>query len=121
MEKHALTAAALLWIASTAWATNTTWQSLIKEDCSPTMRGSLSRMTDERAFWVRVHLEMRDWVAEQRAVGGPDLCRAEYQGQSRAEDLHQCINRFRVQYDWFNRCLPSVQMMCRRAGGFCGQ
>jgi len=104
--------------AVSEWGESKEWMGLINQDCSPTFRGKLKRMSSsERSFWAWVDVYMSSWkedMSESRSYY-ESLCLARDDASRRLS----CIASIQADIDWFARCKSQVVFLCRKAGGLC--
>jgi hypothetical protein len=101
------------------WGGYKEWMGLIDQSCSTTFKGKAKRLFGELEFWVEVNVSMGMWIEDMRVQDFPGDCRASYQRADQREDLMRCLASVKRDYDWYGRCKPAVDMLCRQAGGRC--
>jgi hypothetical protein len=104
---------------SAQWGHNKEWMGLIRQNCSPTLKGSAKELIGEKSFWVEVSVSMDMWIEDMRLSRYDEFCRASYPNPSQKEKLMSCIASVKHDFDWYNRCKNQVVYKCRTAGGFC--
>jgi hypothetical protein len=101
------------------WGSNKEWMDLIRQDCSPTIKGRAKKLINEKSYWVEVSVSMDMWIEDMRLSRYDEYCRASYLHPSQRDRLMSCLASVRHDFDWFGRCKNQVTYMCRAAGGFC--
>jgi hypothetical protein len=101
------------------WGSNKEWMDLIRENCSPTLKGQAKKLVNEKSYWVEVNVSMEMWVEDMRLSRYDQFCQASYQSPSQIDKLMSCVASVKHDFDWYGRCKSQIAYMCRAAGGFC--
>jgi hypothetical protein len=101
------------------WGSNKEWMDLIRQDCSPTLKGRAKKLINEKSYWVEVDVSMDMWIEDMRLSRYDQFCSASYPQPFQRDRLMSCHASVRHDFDWFGRCKAQVIHMCRTAGGFC--
>ncbi len=101
------------------WGNSKEWMGLIRQNCSPTIKGSAKELISEKSFWVEVSVAMDMWIEDMRLSRYDNFCRASYPNPSQKDKLMSCIASVKHDFDWYSRCKNQVVYKCRAAGGFC--
>jgi hypothetical protein len=101
------------------WGHNKEWMGLIRQNCSPTLKGQAKKIISEKSFWVETNVSMDMWIEGMRINRYDEFCRASYPNPSNRDKQMSCIASVKHDFDWFGRCKNQVVYMCRAAGGFC--
>ena len=101
------------------WGSNKQWMDLIDQSCSTTFKGKAKRLFGELDFWIEVRVSMEMWVEDMGVQDFSGYCRASYSSPDKREDLMRCLASVKRDYDWYSRCKPTVDVLCRQAGGRC--
>lgn len=106
-------------LAFAQWGDNKEWMDLIRQNCSPTLKGQAKKLVNEKSYWVEVDVSMSMWVKGMQLSRYDDFCRASYPQPSQRDRLMSCLASVQHDFDWFGRCKGQIVYMCRSAGGFC--
>ena len=106
-------------VGEAQWGAHKEWMGLIKDDCTPTLKGGAKRLIGEKSFWVEVNVSMSMWIEDMRLMRYEGFCHAEHSGAGQSERLMSCLASIKRDLDWYARCKGQAVTLCRRAGGFC--
>ena len=101
------------------WGSYKEWMNLIREDCSPTVKGRAKRLMDEKYYWAEVNTSMGSWIEDMRLSRYENICRANFQTPGDANKLLSCLASIKHDFDWYDRCKSQVVYSCIKTGGFC--
>lgn len=90
------------------------WQSNIDESCNAKAYGRLSTMFSKSGFWFETAVSMDMWADDMRIEKPEDYCKIDYYEHKNQVKYLQCIAYIRKQWDWYERCIPIVNIKVRQ-------